>query len=137
MKHALNANGQVVEVFADVVEIEGQEVALADRYHADFLAQLVPCPEDTFPGYTFDGEQFAPPPATPTPSDADVRAQRDAMLAQALLRVAPLQYAVDLKDATDDEKASLKAWKQYSVALNRIEAQTGFPGDVEWPVAPA
>ncbi|VVP17308.1 hypothetical protein PS870_03627 [Pseudomonas fluorescens] len=52
------------------------------------------------------------------------------------IRIAPLQDAVDLGDASDGDVASLKLWKQYRVALNRIEQQTGFPVTVDWPVAP-
>ncbi|WP_224795477.1 phage tail assembly chaperone [Pseudomonas fluorescens] len=33
--------------------------------------------------------------------------------------------------------ARLKRWKQYRVALNRIEQQMGFPVTVDWPTAPS
>ncbi|VVO55170.1 hypothetical protein PS870_00498 [Pseudomonas fluorescens] len=46
------------------------------------------------------------------------------------------QDAIDLGDASDSDVASLKLWKQYRVALNRIEQQVGFPVTVDWPVAP-
>ena len=63
-------------------------------------------------------------------------AQRDVLLTQAALRIAPLQDAVDLGDATAAEEAALKAWKQYRVKLMRIEQQEGFPAAVVWPGAP-
>jgi hypothetical protein len=77
---------------------------------------------------------FPPPPE----SDLirDVLAKRDHELRNAALRMAPLQDAVDLEDATSEEKASLIAWKRYRVALNRIEQQLGFPQIIEWPVSP-
>ena len=62
--------------------------------------------------------------------------QRDAYLEVATLRIAPLQDAVDLGDATADEEAQLLAWKRYRVALNRVQQQEGFPQDVAWPVKP-
>lgn len=49
--------------------------------------------------------------------------------------IAPLQDAADLDMATDSETASLKLWKQYRVALNRIDANTA--GDITWPEKPA
>ncbi|WP_306438080.1 tail fiber assembly protein [Mycoavidus sp. SF9855] len=52
---------------------------------------------------------------------------------EAALKAAPLQDAVDLKIATDDERQRLKAWKLYRVKLNRIEQQPGFPAQVDWP----
>lgn len=62
--------------------------------------------------------------------------KRDAYLEVATLRIAPLQDAVDLGDATAEEEAQLLAWKRYRVALNRVQQQEGFPQDVAWPVKP-
>jgi len=58
------------------------------------------------------------------------------LLAYAALKIAPLQDAVDLDDATAEEEALLKKWKQYRVALNRIDQQANYPTKVEWPAAP-
>lgn len=52
-------------------------------------------------------------------------------------KIAPLQDAVDLDMATDEEVASLKEWKKYCVQLNRIEQQVEFPDSVEWPIFPS
>lgn len=64
-------------------------------------------------------------------------AQRDSLLTIASEKIAPLQDAVDLNMATDEEAANLKDWKKYRVQLNRIEQQVGFPDNVEWPVMPS
>jgi len=56
-------------------------------------------------------------------------------LAQAAIAIAPLQDAVDLDEATDEEAASLKAWKQYRVAVNRIDAN--ITDDIAWPAQPS
>ncbi|CEL27851.1 tail fiber assembly protein [Pseudomonas fluorescens] len=63
-------------------------------------------------------------------------AQRDTLLRDAVLRIAPLQYAEDIGDADHDEQLLLIEWKLYSVELNRIEKQPGFPQEVSWPVIP-
>ncbi|EDU0378547.1 tail fiber assembly protein [Salmonella sp. 741265054_HSA] len=47
-------------------------------------------------------------------------------------KVAPLQDAVDLDIATDDEKAQLDEWKKYRVLVNRVD--TSNP---DWPAQPA
>lgn len=62
--------------------------------------------------------------------------KRDVLLRDAVLRIAPLQYAEDIGDANHDEQLLLIEWKLYSVELNRIEKQAGFPDEVSWPVAP-
>ncbi|WP_367083414.1 tail fiber assembly protein [Pseudomonas sp. HOU2] len=62
--------------------------------------------------------------------------KRDELLRDAVLRIAPLQYAEDIGDASRDEQLLLIEWKLYSVELNRIEKQAGFPEEITWPVAP-
>jgi len=64
-------------------------------------------------------------------------AERDGRMGVAQLRIAPLQYAVNLDMATEQEKSALLAWMRYSVELNRIEQQDGFPLVVTWPIVPA
>ncbi|MFF3701995.1 tail fiber assembly protein [Pseudomonas qingdaonensis] len=63
-------------------------------------------------------------------------AQRDALMAAAAARMAPLQYAADLGEATATEEAAMLAWKRYCVALNRIEQQTTYPESIVWPESP-
>ncbi|ECR9531859.1 tail fiber assembly protein [Salmonella enterica] len=46
-------------------------------------------------------------------------------------KIAPLQDAVDLDEATDKEKASLLAWRKYRVQVNRVD--TSNP---DWPEQP-
>lgn len=62
--------------------------------------------------------------------------KRDALIREAMLRIAPLQYAEDIGDVSDEEQLALMEWKLYSVELNRIQHQAGFPTDINWPVAP-
>ncbi|EAC1716758.1 TPA: tail fiber assembly protein, partial [Escherichia coli] len=47
----------------------------------------------------------------------------------------PLQDAVDLGMATNDETKLLLAWKKYRVLLMRINTSTAL--DIEWPTPPA
>ncbi|TDJ77233.1 phage tail protein [Pseudomonas putida] len=51
--------------------------------------------------------------------------------------ITPLQDAVDVDDATDEEKALLTLWKKYRVALNRLPDQEGYPATISWPAPPA
>lgn len=80
-------------------------------------------------------------PSAPIPGAAEVSAtalaNRDDLLAQASLRIAPLQDAAELEVASTSDVALLKAWKQYRVALNKIETQKGFPESIDWPSLPA
>ncbi|WP_434728577.1 tail fiber assembly protein [Pseudomonas soli] len=83
---------------------------------------------------------WPPPPEEVPPTVEELRvsalAQRDRLLSLATARMAPYQDAVDLDAATDHERTTLKAWKLHRVELNRIEQQSGFPEQVEWPPSP-
>ncbi|WP_407254278.1 tail fiber assembly protein [Escherichia coli] len=59
---------------------------------------------------------------------------KNSLMQMASERIAPLQDAVDLDIATEEEASLLTAWKTYRVLLNRVD--TAVAADVEWPVAP-
>ena len=67
---------------------------------------------------------------------AATNSKRDGVLAVATLRIAPLQYAVDLGSATDADKTNLQLWKQYSIDVNRVTEQTSYPNEITWPTPP-
>ncbi|MEE4804597.1 tail fiber assembly protein [Pseudomonas alliivorans] len=56
--------------------------------------------------------------------------------AMADYELVPLQDAVDIGEATDDERRALHAWKKYRIALNRISGQIGSSKDIVWPAMP-
>ncbi|EKA7108551.1 tail fiber assembly protein [Salmonella enterica] len=57
---------------------------------------------------------------------------KNRLLQMASEKIAPLQDAVDLGIATDEEKAQLDEWKKYRVRVNRVD--TSSP---DWPEKPA
>lgn len=54
------------------------------------------------------------------------------LLQTAAEKIAPLQDAVDLEIATDDEKVQLDEWKKYRVLVNRVDTT-----NPDWPDVPA
>lgn len=114
-------------------------VPISERFSPELVATMVAVPEglNVAQGWAYAGGQFSEPPPAPLPTAAEVLTQRDNLLRTAAIRIAPLQDAVDLDDASPTELALLTAWKQYRVKLNRIELQAGFPGAVEWPPEPS
>lgn len=84
-----------------------------------------------------DGVLVPQPPLAPPPISAEqASAERDARLTEAAIRIAPLQDAVDLGDASPAEEAGLTAWKRYRIAVNRVHLQPGFPSAIVWPEMP-
>lgn len=65
---------------------------------------------------------------------AEAEQQKQILLSEASKAIAPLQDAVDLNIAKDEEIALLKEWKKYRVLLNRID--TSLAPDIEWTQKP-
>ncbi|EMI4429543.1 tail fiber assembly protein [Providencia rettgeri] len=74
------------------------------------------------------------PPISKEQLIAEAEQKKQSLLAEANNTIAPLQDAVDLGIATDEEKAKLTAWKTYRVLLNRVD--TSLAPDIDWPEKP-
>ncbi|WP_241223055.1 tail fiber assembly protein, partial [Escherichia coli] len=59
---------------------------------------------------------------------------KNSLMQVASEHIAPLQDAVDLEIATEEETLLLEAWKKYRVLLNRVNTTTA--PDIEWPTVP-
>jgi len=132
-------NGVVTELVTPGPDLEGNQYALELCFPEGFVAACVEITGlDPMPGerWTYDGDVFtAPAPYQPAPEEIKAvnTSTRDYLLAQATLAIAPLQDAVDLEEATAQEIALLKKWKQYRVAVNRIDLTVQAPN---WPAQP-
>ncbi|MGG7557793.1 tail fiber assembly protein [Pseudomonas sp. ES3] len=80
--------------------------------------------------------EIVPLPPSNEELAALAKEKRNQLLSIAANRMGPLQDAVDIARATDDEVARLLLWKGYRIDLNRIEQQEGFPLDIDWPISP-
>ncbi|EEV6177254.1 tail fiber assembly protein, partial [Escherichia coli] len=59
---------------------------------------------------------------------------KNSLMQVASEHISPLQDAVDLNIATEEETSLLVAWKKYRVLLNRVD--TSRAPDIEWPASP-
>ncbi|WP_312803979.1 tail fiber assembly protein [Atlantibacter hermannii] len=88
-------------------------------------------------GWLYDGETFTQPPIEP-PSQAQLVAaaeqEKQYRLTVANNQIAPLQDAVDLDMATDEEVRLLSEWKKYRVLVNRVD--TNKSPAIQWPPQP-
>jgi hypothetical protein len=85
--------------------------------------------------WMFDGEKIIPRIYTHDELVEQAERKKTRLLNEAAKIIAPLQDAVDLDMATDDETARLDAWKRYRVLLNRTDTSTA--PDIDWPEKPA
>ncbi|HGB1314808.1 TPA: tail fiber assembly protein [Salmonella enterica subsp. enterica serovar Saintpaul] len=63
-----------------------------------------------------------------------VEETKSRLLQMASGKIAPLQDAVELGLATDDEKVQLDEWKKYRVLVNRVDTSTA--PKIDWPKKP-
>lgn len=71
---------------------------------------------------------------TPAELMSKNRDRKERLLSQATEQMSPLQDAVELNIATDEEAERLLVWRKYRVVLSRIDvAQTD---GIEWPQPP-
>jgi hypothetical protein len=133
-------DGAVWEIIPPFANDEGEYVPVEERYVPELVAEMVeitgldPMPDQN---WTYDGKKFAPPvPYKPSPEEIRTAnaTQRDRLLSMATLAIAPLQDATDLDDATAAEAALLKKWKQFRVAVNRVDLAMEAP---QWPSPPS
>ncbi|MDM5028140.1 tail fiber assembly protein [Escherichia coli] len=59
---------------------------------------------------------------------------KNSLMQAASEHIAPLQDAVELELATEEETSLLEAWKKYRVLLNRVD--TSVAPDIVWPDEP-
>ncbi|EMF4353463.1 tail fiber assembly protein [Providencia rettgeri] len=79
-------------------------------------------------------DAYLNPPISKEQLVAEAEQQKKSLLAEANNAIAPLQDAIDLGIATDEEISLLKEWKKYRVLLNRIDTSTA--SDIDWPEKP-
>jgi hypothetical protein len=129
------ANGRITtDNFEGAIEIT------EDQYQEALLGMMLGLIVTIDDGFKVEVPVPPEPSPMPEPTPEELRvqaiAQRDQHLALAAIRIAPVQDAIDIGEATDDELTALGAWKQYRIALNRIEQQAGFPHTISWPSSP-
>ncbi len=122
-------NGAYIDALSPSIPEDAVEIS-KELYNELFTTTI-----DGTVGPGADGLPVLIPSVGPTDEELALR-RRDRLLSVATTRMAPLQDAVDIGEATTDEDAELTAWKRYRMLLNRIQQQDGFPQNIDWPAVP-
>lgn len=85
--------------------------------------------------WMFDGEKIVPRIIPHEESVAKASGMKTYYITLATNAINPLQDAVDLGIATDEEKRLLPLWKKYRIDVNRIDLSKA--PEITWPVKPA
>ncbi|MCU1792384.1 hypothetical protein CUU52_05055 [Pectobacterium polaris] len=100
------------------------------------VAELTDVPDkvDINGGWFFDGNSVIPRVYTLAENIERADDKKKLLLSRINQDVIPLQDAVDLDIASEEEENKLNAWKKYRVLLMRLD--TSKAPDVEWPEEP-
>lgn len=105
-----------------------------------YISELGPLPENVTPVspsgeyQKWDGKAWVKDEAAETAAQLrQAEEAKNSLLQIASEKIAPLQDAVDLGIATEDEKAQLDEWKKYRVLVNRVDI---LASDIIWPGIP-
>ena len=91
--------------------------------------------EPATPYDTWDGEQWVTDEAAKSVADVkNAELKKGELLLVAGASINPLQDAVELGMATDEEKSRYDAWRKYRVLLTRVD--TSLAPDIDWPEPP-
>lgn len=126
-------------------QIEDNRGVVYDTQTGDALewVQLGPLPErltvQAYPGehYIWQGSDWVYEEAAARADYLGAAVvERNRLQAEATARIAPLQDAADLGEATEDEQIELLAWKRYRIDLNRVALEDSYPNAIDWPPSP-
>ncbi|WP_442960059.1 tail fiber assembly protein [Providencia sp. PROV197] len=152
LNSAINlGDNKKIQLVADIVEVKGEQYVIAQTEFDNIESEYQPLKleySETLP-VVFEIREninvmkkmtanevnaYINPPVSKEQLIQEAEQRKQSLLTEAAEVIAPLQYAVDLNMATEEEKVSLTAWKKYSVLLNRVDTSTA--PDIEWPVKP-
>lgn len=109
---------------------EAQQITVLGDYPADTTIYPPSTPYDKW-----NGERWLTDEAVKAAADiAEATATKTALIKGAAEKIEPLQDAVELDMATEEEKSSYDAWRKYRVLLTRVD--TSLAPDIDWPEPP-
>jgi len=118
-----------------VAEIVSLNVKPEKLYHPSLVwVDITALPEQPDINYRYSDGLFTAPVTDAENAELIASSRLAAEMDAANRTIAPLQDAVDISIATDEEITRLAEWKRYRVELSRID--TSNAPDIEWPVTP-
>ncbi|WP_307744977.1 tail fiber assembly protein [uncultured Pantoea sp.] len=118
-----------------VAEIVSLNVKPEKLYHPSLVwVDITALPEQPDVNYNYSDGVFSAPTTEAENAVLIASSRLAAEMDVANRSIAPLQDAVDISIATDEEITRLLAWKKFRVALSRVDALQ--PLNIEWPEKP-
>ncbi|WP_434526310.1 tail fiber assembly protein [Photorhabdus asymbiotica] len=131
LKIMYDANGLIRAITTDVSKFAPLGFSVAEINKNEVPKEFN---EKTNHKWMFDGQKIFPYVATKEELIRNAEYKRVQLLVKANNIIVPLQDAIDLNIATEEEKNTLLKWKKYRIMLNRIDISTA--PEIVWPTPP-
>lgn len=116
-----------------VAEIVSLNVKPEKLYHPSLVwVDITALAEQPDVDYSYNDGKFTAPDKEAVNEVLIASSRLAAEMDKANRTIAPLQDAVDISIATDEEITRLTKWKRYRVALNRVDISEA--PNIKWPV---
>ncbi|EMO4271857.1 prophage tail fiber assembly protein homolog TfaE [Klebsiella variicola] len=109
---------------------EVQQIIVPGDYPSDITIYPPSTPYDKWNGERWVTDEMAKAAA----EIAEATETKAALVKSAAQKIEPLQDAVELDMATNEEKSRYDAWRKYRVLLTRVD--TSLAPDIDWPEPP-
>lgn len=132
---AIDADGNVVAFYDTVDSPAPDDISTVDITDAQWTKMLAAQATGSRLVIDGSGKLSLLPPLPPTPEQivAQNVTRRAELLDQASVALAPLQMAVSLGDATDDEREAARQWVTFTRAVKAVDLTVSNP---VWPSKP-
>lgn len=126
LKVAYDKSGVICCISKDVSSIYPRDFSVVE-------VEITPENQDVdiYGGWVFKDGKIQPRQYSQEELIAQAEAKKAELLSVATAAIAPLQDAVDLSEATEEETALLIEWKKYRVQVNRVDTSKPV-----WPETP-
>ncbi|MRT03761.1 tail fiber assembly protein [Ewingella americana] len=129
IKIAYNSDGIICAMNQDVSKLWPINLSVAEFRQEDVPKEFV-----VDGNWIFDGKSIKQRVESKREKIDKAELERKNLISKASAIISPLQDAIDLNMATDEEQESYKAWKLYRVQLSRVD--TSLAPDISWPTSP-
>ncbi|MCT8350345.1 tail fiber assembly protein [Photorhabdus kayaii] len=129
IKFTFNKDGVITSISKDISSLFPIYLSVAELASEDVPTEII-----ITDGWVFDGKKIIQRIYTLEEQRQQAKNQKSEKMIAANEVIQPLQDAIDLGIATNEEKILLLEWKRYRVSLNRID--TSLATAIIWPEQP-
>lgn len=133
-------DGRVAEIIEPLLDENGNEFPISDRFTAEIVATLVdissiaPGPVEGMVYYGSAFSQYIPPALTPVEILATNTEEQSALMSAANSATSGMSDAFVAGLLSDADTAKFKAWAAYKLTLSKVDCSVAAPS---WPAPPA